>query len=211
MTDLSPRFPGVTAAAVERECGRELEARRSLYPKLVDGGRMTPAERDRKLGVAAAWLEDARRLGQPFADRATASSSDAIGQQERAPAVSWRDRRSALVEELAQRARLYPQWIDGGRLLATDARQRTLCMECLLARYEDGWDYAAPGGARPQFWKWPDTRAPAERQAAIDWLQIQLEVAERTADEPRRANALAWLAVEGVTPEPTVQQELAIA
>lgn len=209
MTDVCTRYPGITAAAIERECGRELEARRSLYPKLVDGGRMTPAERDRKLAIAAAWLEDARRLGQPLADRAEASSSEAVGGH--GHGVPWHLRRGALLEELAQRTRLYPQWISGGRLLATDASHRTACLESLLLRYEDGWDYTGPEGARPRLWTWPDKRAPAERQAAIAFLQLQLEVAERLADEPRRANALAWLAVEGVPAEPTVQQELAIA
>lgn len=199
MTDVCIRYPGITAAAIERECGRELEARRSLYPKLVEGGRMTPAERDRKLAIAAAWLEDTRRLATPASAPAATHG------------LTWHVRRGALIEELAARARLYPQWIDGGRLLEADARQRIACMESLLRRYEDGWDYAAPDGTRPRLWTHPNNRTRAERQAAIDWLQLQLEIAERIGDDARRRNALAWLEADGVKPEPTVQQELAIA
>lgn len=150
------RFPAISFAALERECARELEQRRATFRRQVERGRMLQAEADREIALASAWLEDVRRIRWCWQEQ-WSSSSAAIGPQGRpgsAPVTpehgfSWKDRHAALLRELELRARFYPQWIAGGRLLESDAAAQVACLECLLAIYEDGWDWRGSDGLTP--------------------------------------------------------------
>jgi hypothetical protein len=153
-------FPDVTWAALKAELQRELAARRSLYPQLVDKGRLTSEASARGQAIIAAMILDlTRRLCPPWPRRA----ADPPGHD-----CSWSDRRDALVAELAQRERLYPDWIAKGRLEVHTARHRNSCLEALLCVYEDGFDWRASNGARPMFAKW-ENRTAAEDQAMAEW------------------------------------------
>jgi hypothetical protein len=136
-------FPAITIAALEAELARELEARRGFYPGRVGKGNMLQAEADRELALAAAWLEDVARIRACWFDRpGTAPAAPQHG-------FAWQDRRAGLLRELGLRRRLYPQWVAGGRLLADQAAQRIACLACLLALYEDGWDWRGSDGRTP--------------------------------------------------------------
>lgn len=146
------RSPAITLAAIAAELGREAAARHSLYRKRVDAARMTQAEADRGLAIAAAWREDVERIAAAWGNA-----------QEPAPprhAISWRDRVQGLQRELELRRRFYPEWIDAGRMTAAEGAQQLACLEALLAIYHDGWD-----------WRGPDGRLPGESPLAEqEWL-----------------------------------------
>jgi hypothetical protein len=159
--NLHPRFPVITAAHVLRECARELEQRRNFYPRRIAEGRMMPDEADRQLAIAAAWLEDAGRI------EASDYRPDPL-----APAThgsSWGERRTALARELGLRARIFPQRVAEGRLTPADADHRRDCLAALAARMDDGFDWIASNGARPQ-WAAAST-TPAIEQARAEWQE----------------------------------------
>jgi hypothetical protein len=136
-------FPTVSAAALERECERELAQRRRFYEGRVAKGNMTPEEAKHGLAIAAAWREDVARIRAAWI--ATPGTSPAPPAHE----ISWRERRAGLLRELDMRARFYPGWIASGRLLQADADRQVKALECLLAIYEDGWDWRGSDGLTP--------------------------------------------------------------
>jgi hypothetical protein len=153
-------FPNITWAALRAELEREANARRSLYPSLVEKGRMTREAAAKGQGVIAAMIVDVTtRLCPPWPRR---------GRDPPGHACTWHERRDALVAELALRERLYPDWIAKGRLEAHTAKHRNCCLEALLWIYEDGFDWQASNGARPAFAKW-ENRTAAEDQALAEW------------------------------------------
>lgn len=132
-------FPAITLAAIAAEAEIELDQRRGFYPGRVSKGNMLQEAADRELALCAAWAEDVARI----------SAAWSAGAAPRAPqhSFTWHDRREALLRELDLRARFYPDWVAGGRLLADQAAHRTQCLQALLAIYEDGWDWACSGCA----------------------------------------------------------------
>jgi hypothetical protein len=154
-------FPAITFAHLEAELRRELEARAGFYPGRVSKGNMLQAEADRELAAAAAWLEDVARIRDLWTAPAASplrlssppgsSSRQAIAEQGAGGALSWRDRRSSLLREMGLRRRVYPEWVASGRLLEHQAAHRLACLECLLALYEDGWDWRGSDGLTPMF------------------------------------------------------------
>lgn len=164
------RFPAVSAAALEEELAREIEARRAAYPRLVGEGKLLQADADRELALARAWLEDARRWIAAFGLPETPLA---------AHGRSWVDRRQGLDRELGLRRRLYPRWIEQGRLTAEQAAHRIACVETLLALYDDGFDFVGPG---------EDPHAARAR-----FLEHMRDTALRRADDNSRLTAQALL------------------
>jgi hypothetical protein len=145
-------FPAITLAHLEAELERELEARRGFYPGRVAKGNMLQAEADAELTVAAAWREDVARIRWTWFDRWTTPRPPEPPRAQVAEggsALSWRDRRSSLLREIGLRRRIYPQWVAGGRMLEHTAAHQLACLECLLALYEDGWDWRGSDGLTP--------------------------------------------------------------
>lgn len=144
-------FPAITLAHLEGELARELEARRGFYPGRVEKGNMLQAEAEHELAAAAAWLEDVARIARawftPKAERTPAHAE--LVEAPPQHGLTWRDRRAALLRELGLRRKVYPNWIAGGRLLEHQAAHRLACLACLLAIYEDGWDWRASDGRTP--------------------------------------------------------------
>lgn len=135
-------FPNVTMQAVEAELARELEQRRKVYPGRVAKGNMTPAEADAEIAIAVAWTQDAWRIKQAwFIDHAPPAPAT--------HGLTWNVRRNALLRELELRDRLYPQWIASGRLLDRHAAGQIAALRCLLAIYEDGFDWFGDDGLTP--------------------------------------------------------------
>jgi hypothetical protein len=137
------RFPDISPAALERELGRELEARRALYARRLETHRMLPAEAERELAIAAAWREDLARIRAAWIETPGTIPAPPAHQ------FSWKDRRAALMRELDQRRRFYPEWIAKSRLTQAAADHQVECLECLLAVYEDGWDWRGSDGLTP--------------------------------------------------------------
>ncbi len=157
-------FPAVTFEALEAELGRELEQRRRFYPGRVEKGRMLQEDAEWELAIALAWREDVARIRACWLERP--------GSPPTRPAhgLSWNDRRRGLLRELDMRGRFYPGWIDSGRLLERDAAHQLACLECLLAIYEDGWDWTGSGGKTPH-------HSPIAEQ---DFRALRAEVDART-------------------------------
>ena len=146
------RHPAITLAAIAAELGREAAARASLYRRKVEAARMTQAEADRGLALAAAWREDVDRIAAAWGN----------GQAPAPPrhAIAWKERVDGLTRELELRRRFYPDWIAGGRMTQAEAAQQIACLEALLAIYHDGWD-----------WRGSDGKLPGESAAAgAEWL-----------------------------------------
>ena len=141
--NLHQLHPAITAQAVLAEVARELAQRRSFYPGRVAEARMSQAEADHQLAVAAAWHEDVQRI------IASDYRPDVL-----APAthrISWHARREGLTRELALRARVYPQRVAEMRMTQAEADHRRTCLMALAARYDDGFDWIASNGHRPHF------------------------------------------------------------
>jgi len=148
MIPMPSRFPGVTFAAIAAELTRELGQRPAAYDRMIAKGSMTRAEADWQIAVAQAWREDCIRFAQAHAPiEQGLPMLNPLG-LEASHQIAWSDRRAALQRELAYRARLYPGWIAKGNLLASDATHRTVCLEAMLALYEDGLDFP---GTREDF------------------------------------------------------------
>lgn len=155
------RHPNITAAHVVRECARELEQRRRFYPTRITEGRMLADEAERQLAVAAAWLEDARRI----------ADSDYTPDPLAPPGhtISWAERRTALARELGLRSKVYPRHIATARMTQADADHRRACLLALAARYDDGFDWRASNGERTHFGT--THAAPAICKAREEWAE----------------------------------------
>jgi hypothetical protein len=149
--------PGITAHHVLAECARELEQRRSFYPRRIAEGRMTQAEADAQLAIAAAWHADVARV-IAFEEAAAGAWAGFLAGSGPVPplpapdhALSWATRREGLRRELAMRARVWPSRIAEGRMSAHQAQHRRECLMALAARYDDGFDWRASNGQRTHF------------------------------------------------------------
>jgi hypothetical protein len=171
-----PAFPLVALADIFAELHRERSARAKLYPKRVAEGRISQAEADFGLAVVDALILDCDRIAWPRRNRAETHK------------VTWGERRAALAAELAQRRRLYPEWIAAGRFGAGEGERRIARLTALLWVYEDGFDWRAANGARPAFAKWQD-RTPAENAARAEWCA--LEYAIHQARHPPRQEEMS--------------------
>jgi hypothetical protein len=157
--NLHPSHPAITAAHVVAECARELEQRRRFYPRRIEQARMSEGEAAAQLALCEAWLEDARRI--EASDYTPALPAPAQH------GLSWTARRQGLQRELGFRARIYPARIAECRMTQAEAAHRTACLEALLARYDDGFDWLASNGRRPQFGL--VTVGPDIEQARREW------------------------------------------
>lgn len=173
--NLHPTYPNITAAHVVRECARELEQRRRFYPTRVAEGRMMQDEANRQLAIAAAWLDDARRIeAHDYTPAPLAPATHAI---------SWAERRTAIAREIGLRDRVYPGHIASARMTEGEATHRRACLAALAARYDDGFDWRASNGAGPQFAAVATT--PAIDQARHEWAE------HRAAVELSRASSVS--------------------
>lgn len=192
MTNPTPfhlHFPAITAEHVRAECARELAQRRRFYQRRVNEGRMMAEESEHELACAEAWLADVDRIIAFEAASAAAWERFKANPAEPhvlylpAPshAVTWRDRRAAIGRELQLRARVYPRRVEEGAMTRAAADHQRACLEALAERYDDGLDWTASNGERPQ---WAST-APTEetRAARREWDQ------HRQAVEARRQPA----------------------
>lgn len=136
-------FPAITAQHVLAECAREMTQRRNFYPGRVAEGRMSQAEADHQLALAAAWHQDAQRIAA--SDYTPAPLAPATH------GMTWADRREGLRRELALRARVYPSRVAEMRMTQAEADHRRDCLAALAARLDDGFDWIASNGHRPRF------------------------------------------------------------
>ena len=141
--NLHPAYPRITPQAVLVETQRELAQRRNFYPGRVAEGRMSQAEADHQLALAAAWHQDAQRIAA--SDYTSAPLPPATH------TVSWQARREGLARELALRARVYPTRVAELRMTQAEADHRRACLMALAARYDDGFDWIASNGHGPRF------------------------------------------------------------
>lgn len=124
-------------ADVRAELAREAAARASFYPTYVAKFRMTQADADHQLAILAAIAADLEaviairtpdhmRSPQPF---------------------TWSQKRDALLRELDQRNRFYPDWIAKGRFDQAEGNRRIAALAAMLALYDDGltWQPDPPG------------------------------------------------------------------
>ncbi len=141
--NLHPLYPAITAAHVFAECARELAQRRNFYPGRVADMRMSQAEADHQLALAAAWHEDAQRIAA--SDYTPAPLAPA------SHGMTWAARREGLARELTLRARVYPSRVAELRMTQAEADHRRDCLAAFAARLDDGFDWIASNGARPRF------------------------------------------------------------
>ena len=191
MTPFHHRHPAITNEAVLEECRRELEQRRRFYPARIHQGRMIRAEADREIALCAAWGEDVERI-------ITFESAAALRWQQFRQSegreglaittlcaaihgLTWNARREALAREIALRARVYPQRVAEARMTRSEADRQIAALEALADRYDDGFDWHASNGIRPQLGLPETTEAIA--QATSEWHT------HRQAVEARRAPA----------------------
>lgn len=192
MTDPTPfhlHHPAISAQQVRAECARELAQRRRFYDRRINEGRMTAEEAAHERTCAEAWLADVDRI--IAFEAASAAAWERFKANPAEPhvlhlpppshPVSWRDRRAALARELSLRARVYPRRIEEGAMTRAAADHQRACLAALADRYDDGFDWTASNGERPQ---WAST-APTEetRAARREWDQ------HRQAVEARRQPA----------------------
>ena len=163
---LHHRFPAITWRALAAEIDREISARLGTYPARVESGRMTQAEMDWQLQLARAWREDVDRM--EAARRPLSEGRPAVALANIPAAhhdIAWRPRRAALLREIEQRQRFYPEWIDKGRMTDAQAKARLEAAECLLALYEQGLDWRPANGTPPA---WQELHPTPEQQATRD-------------------------------------------
>lgn len=176
--------------AIQRELERELVQRRGFYPGRVASGNMRAEEAERQLALAGAWSDDIARLIAHPVGRLPAP----------AHGLSWWNRHQGLLRELAQRAHHYPKGIAEGRLLEADAAHRIACLDALLVHYQDGPLYEASNGALPRHHSTP-RRTPAEAEARIEWLQMQLHLSRQHGGPIAPDSWTRELTLEGIACE----------
>lgn len=119
------------------EADREADHRRSAYPRLVDAMRMTPHERDWGIAVMGAIAADLRAIATPSTEAAFAEDG-----------FAWADKIRALQAEIGMRRRLYPRWIDSGRIDRPIAEAQLAKLEAAHWHYwYHGLRWAAANGA----------------------------------------------------------------
>lgn len=179
--DLSTRHPAVRFADVLDELRRERDARRRTYPGMVQLGRMQQAEADHQLAIVDALIDDVTRYarwagtGQPL------------------PAAThkfnWHQRRAAIARELDYRARIYPRWIETGRIDAADAARNTERLTALAEIFDDGFDWHARNGLR--IFHGYDPQTEAEHEAQQQWFTHFTTVMQARGLMPPAQEALA--------------------
>jgi hypothetical protein len=100
----------------------------------------------------------------------TAPGADDLIPSRRFPAIGFRQLRVELAREREQRARLYPQRVDQGRMTAADANRE---LEVIAAIAEDLDRMAAIGITPPasNWFSWHDRRAAIDRE--LRWRRQQ--------------------------------------
>ncbi len=186
-------YPAITAQHVLAECARELAQRRNFYPGRVAEGRMKQDEADHQLALAAAWQEDMQRIIDYFARVhaawATFDWQRPFPRTEWQPAahgLTWHARREGLRRELALRARVYPSRVAEMRLTQAEADHRRDCLAALAATMDDGFDWIASNGHRPEFARVHDVpeeilaarREWQDHRAAVEAARAPLEQKE---------------------------------
>lgn len=135
----------IPLAAIAAELAREAAARRRTYPALIDKGRLTTRDAEFEHAALAALAADVALMMAPPAPCPALGGLPLIPlPSEATHGQSWQARRDALHRELDRRARLYPGWIDTGRITAADAAHQTACLEALLTIYDEGWGWTPP-------------------------------------------------------------------
>ena len=184
MLTLHRLFPDITVGHVAAEAKRERALRRRFYPGRVETLRMTQAEADFQLAIAAAWVEDVARI-EGFHAKVIANLdargrlSTIIRHDPAKHGCSWKDRRAALGREIELRRRVYPRHVEEARITPEDAKHRLACLEALAARYDDGFDWTASNGAFPHFaTMWP-TDAEIQARAEFALHAAEIEAARR--------------------------------
>lgn len=157
------RFPTITWPALLAELERELTHRRRVYPGQVEKAAMAQSEMDWQIRLAEAWLADAARFRDAFARF--------VNPLQLLPAeghpIRWQDRRAALTRELTLRRRLYPRHVEKGTATQADADRRIELLACLLALYEEGFDFP---GTTADFAPWYTEITTARQPAATEEL-----------------------------------------
>lgn len=172
------RYPAITWRVLAAEIDREISARLNTYAGRVETGRMTQAEADWQLQLARAWREDVDRFEQSVQPLRQGQPATPTLRIPAAHSIAWRPRRAALLRELEQRQRFYPEWVAKGRLTEANAKSRLEAAECLLTLYEYGYDWEPTNGMPPA---WSEIRATPEQQATRDEIRALLsEIAART-------------------------------
>lgn len=162
---ISLRYPDVTAEAAEAELLREAASRARAYPGQVAKGNMTAEVSDYEQRLVPAWLEDVARWKAHFAGGLPAAPLPA---QPLTQGFTWDERRRGLARELDRRARLYPRWIERGDMDRASADRQVRRLTAVLDLYDEGWDWHAPNGARPNFGG--ADRTPEQHEARTAWL-----------------------------------------
>lgn len=127
-------FPDVSWADCRAEVDREAAYRARTYPDRVAGGRMQQADADYQLAIIGAIAADVDRMTGAYAPAAHR--------------YIWLERRQALDREIDLRRRLYPEWVEKGRLTQRTADRQILLLRAILWRYDCGFDWAPSNGVR---------------------------------------------------------------
>lgn len=174
----------ITQPEIAQELARELAARRATYPAMVERMRMTSAAAEREISMAQAWQEDCARYAPWFTGGAP------ISPQRLTRNFTWADRRRAIADELARRARLYPRWIAGGDLDQAEADQRNQRLAAMAHLYDIGFDYHDSFGTRPPFGPrmtaQDHTEAEAEAEAIRQWHAHVHQVLYTSTDQTQQ-------------------------
>lgn len=140
--------PAVSFAGLRAELAREAAARRRTYPDWIAKGRMTAAEAEHQHQVLAAItadLEWSRAVPAVRVPYHAAPPEPVEGRR-----FTWPEKRTALKRELAQRARLYPDWIAKGRFTAAQGAAQIAALTAMLSMYDDGLAWTpSPADAGP--------------------------------------------------------------
>ena len=175
-------FPDVSWADLRAELQREISHRKGAFEGMIGKGRITKAAADRELDIFAAILEDCERFRKAVAPVGEGRPAVNPLSIERTPgsslhAYTWHERRSALTRELEYRERIYPAWIQKGRIKPDDAALYCRRLTCMRALYELGYDWTSRSGARCRFAALE--RTAQEQDALEEWLAIETEIAAR--------------------------------
>lgn len=133
------RFPGMTFADLRTELDRTEAASASDAAAAIAKGAMTKAAAAHQTATVDALREDIARFAAAYAPLDEGRPM-AIPPPP-AHAISWRDRRAFLKDELLRRQRVLPPLIAKGQTTAPIATRQFNRLAALLALYEDGHDF----------------------------------------------------------------------